>query len=156
MCQFHSHPRSLSFPRMAHGLNLHCICVGRCWLLIFSFCLVRFMGWLQWAVPPWPSFCLTSGFRLLTLLPEGGSVHGSCACVSESRDRKWGRLWCHPPPKFTILVMAVNTNFLVGLQRLRKDFYSRTDFDHKSLLFPFHSEEPNLSFAFWHFWGWWS
>lgn len=135
--------------------------------LQFLPCQIHGMAAMNSAAPAF--FLPNLWVRLLTLLPEGASEPGSCACVSESGDRKWGRVWCHPPPKFTILVMAVNTNFLVGLQRLRKDFffffnfislrkdfYSRTDFDHKPLLFPFHSEEPNLSFAFWHFWGWWS
>lgn len=89
------------------------------------FSLVRFMGWLQWTVSPRPFSYLASGFLLLTLLPEGASVHGSCAYVLESGDRKWGRLWCRPAPKFTILVMTVNTNFPVGLQRLRTDFTPR-------------------------------
>lgn len=89
--------------------------------LQFLPCQIHGMAAMNSAAPAF--FLPNLWVRLLTLLPEGASVPGSCACVSESGDRKWGRVWCHPPPKFTILVMAVNTNFLVGLQRLRKDFY---------------------------------
>lgn len=103
----------------AHGLDLHSVSLGRYQLLICSFYLVRLMYQLQWTVPPPPFPCLGS---LLTMLIEGASLHGSCAFVSESGNRKRERLWCHSPQKSTISVMTVNTNFPLGLQRLRIDF----------------------------------